>query len=259
MIKKISLIKNMAVFQDFDWNTSVRDKGNNIACFCETNIIYGRNYSGKTTLSRILRSLENKSLPPKYSCPEFNIEDSEGNNFTQTNLPSFTGVVRVFNEDFVKENLQFISNPDSDIKSFAIIGSDNLEIEKGIAKLEETLGDKEKNTGLYKELSDAVKNQEEARGAHSKAESDLLQRRRDKARKIKNNTTLYSDTGYDIRKIDKDIQSVSKDSYEPLSDEEEELFKQALKETAKIDIHRYQKPDFKIDSIFRTAKELLTR
>ena len=31
----------------------VRDDGNNVAEFKKINILYGRNYSGKTTLSRI--------------------------------------------------------------------------------------------------------------------------------------------------------------------------------------------------------------
>ncbi|MCG8613516.1 MAG: AAA family ATPase, partial [Pseudomonadales bacterium] len=42
----------MAVFKDFRWALSVRDDGNNIAELKKLNILYGRNYSGKTTLSR---------------------------------------------------------------------------------------------------------------------------------------------------------------------------------------------------------------
>ena len=37
-IKKIDLIKNMAVFQDFRWASSVRDGGNNISEFKKINI-----------------------------------------------------------------------------------------------------------------------------------------------------------------------------------------------------------------------------
>ena len=46
-IQKIDLIKNMAVFQDFQWVSSVRDRDNKIAEFKKINILYGRNYSGK--------------------------------------------------------------------------------------------------------------------------------------------------------------------------------------------------------------------
>ena len=72
-VKKIDSIKNMAVFHDFRWASSVRDGGNNIAEFKKINIFYGRNYSGKTTLSRIFRALETGSISDKYSSPEFQL------------------------------------------------------------------------------------------------------------------------------------------------------------------------------------------
>ncbi|MBN2817335.1 MAG: AAA family ATPase [Bacteroidales bacterium] len=53
MIERITYIKNFAVFKNFDWNTAVLDINNSIRDFKKINIIYGRNYSGKTTLSRI--------------------------------------------------------------------------------------------------------------------------------------------------------------------------------------------------------------
>lgn len=57
MIKKIN-IGNLGLYQNFQWDLSVRDTpGNNIKEFKKENIIYGRNYSGKTTLSRIIRSI----------------------------------------------------------------------------------------------------------------------------------------------------------------------------------------------------------
>ena len=57
MIKKIN-IGNLGLYQNFQWDLSVRDTpGNNIKEFKKENIIYGRNYSGKTTLSSIIRSI----------------------------------------------------------------------------------------------------------------------------------------------------------------------------------------------------------
>ena len=41
-IKKIDSIKNMAVFRDFRWASSLRDNGNNVAEFKKINILYGR-------------------------------------------------------------------------------------------------------------------------------------------------------------------------------------------------------------------------
>ena len=78
-INKIQMIKRMAVFHDFNWDSSIRDYGNNIAEFRKINIIYRRNYSGKTILSRIFRALETGVVSDKYENPEFSLllEDSE--------------------------------------------------------------------------------------------------------------------------------------------------------------------------------------
>ncbi|WP_212637035.1 AAA family ATPase [Desulfovibrio gilichinskyi] len=107
-IKRIDTIKSMAVFQDFCWASSVRDDGNNIAEFKEINILYGRNYSGKTTLSRIIRALETGSISDKYNSPQFQLSFDDGSSVTQDSLNGHDHVVRVFNEDFVKDNLRFI-------------------------------------------------------------------------------------------------------------------------------------------------------
>lgn len=66
MIKKIKSINNFAVFQDFNWNSSVKNSNGTVIEFAKLNILYGRNYSGKTTLSRIFRAIETKRLPQNY-------------------------------------------------------------------------------------------------------------------------------------------------------------------------------------------------
>ena len=66
MITKFKIIKNLAVFQNFVWDSSVIDGGSNVQLFKEINVIYGRNYSGKTTLSRIVRALEKGAISDKY-------------------------------------------------------------------------------------------------------------------------------------------------------------------------------------------------
>jgi wobble nucleotide-excising tRNase len=51
MIGKILEIKNLGVFKDFKWNRNPK-----LQEFKEKNIIYGSNYSGKPTISRIFSS-----------------------------------------------------------------------------------------------------------------------------------------------------------------------------------------------------------
>jgi wobble nucleotide-excising tRNase len=84
--RKLIRLKNIAVFQDLRWALSVKDGGNNVAEFKKINILYGRNYSGKTTLSRIFRALEIGSIPDKYSSTEFQLSFDGGSNVTQNSL-----------------------------------------------------------------------------------------------------------------------------------------------------------------------------
>ena len=74
MITKFKSIKNLAVFQNYIWDSFVRDAADNVATFKAINVIYGRNYSGKTTLSRIVRALQNGEISDKYENPEFEID-----------------------------------------------------------------------------------------------------------------------------------------------------------------------------------------
>ena len=69
MIKRID-IKNFGSFSEFEWNTSLINN-NNVSEFKKLNIIYGRNYSGKTTLSRIFSSYEVRKFPENYPNPQF--------------------------------------------------------------------------------------------------------------------------------------------------------------------------------------------
>ena len=83
----------------------------------ENIIIYGRNYSGKTTLSRILRSFETNFLDSKYGAPTFSLEMANGTILTQENLQQKDFLFRVFNKDFVLDNLKFIVDPNEKIKA----------------------------------------------------------------------------------------------------------------------------------------------
>lgn len=151
MIRKIESIAKLGVFKDFDWDRDVRDKSGNVQLLQAINIIYGRNYSGKTTLSRILRAMETGQLSDKFENPSFCVAFADGTQTTQTSLTNHGKKIRVFNEDFVRDNLRFITNPDDNIESFAILGEDNNKIEQEIEALEKELGAQEqgKETGLY--------------------------------------------------------------------------------------------------------------
>jgi len=56
MITKID-IEKFGLFKDYQWSKNFGNDSN-AGVFKKVNIIYGRNYSGKTTLSRMFRCIE---------------------------------------------------------------------------------------------------------------------------------------------------------------------------------------------------------
>lgn len=238
-IKKIDLIKNMAVFQDFHWVASVRDKSNNVADFKKINILYGRNYSGKTTLSRIFRAMETGFISDKYASPEFQLSFDGGANVTQSNPTNHGQIIRVFNEDFVKENLHFIVDDEHTINSFAILGEDNTKLEEDIKRHETELGSEEDKSGLIGKMLDTAEAYRLAKKECYDRSSSLEGKFRDKANKtgtgIKHNKA-FGDANYNVTKIQTDITTVSSESYEQISSDQVNKFHELLKEEPKSEI-----------------------
>ena len=101
MFQKID-ITNFGSFSNFQWAATLPD-------FKKVNLLYGRNYSGKTTLSRIFRCLETKEFHINFEKPQFTLTYSTGTSqtITQADLQnsSVSDRVFVYNSDFVKANL----------------------------------------------------------------------------------------------------------------------------------------------------------
>ena len=121
MFKKILRIKNYGIFKSYDWNTD--------PCPCEfekRNIIYGWNYSGKTTLSRIFSSFEHGYMHPDFSSGEFEVVLSDNTRYRQNNLVNLPYSVRVFNSDFIDQNLEWKNG----IKPILMLGEEGIELQK---------------------------------------------------------------------------------------------------------------------------------
>src|SRR5690625_5104329 len=147
MIEKID-IENFGSFQKYEWKKNVGNDEHSI--FKPINIIYGRNYSGKTTLSRIFRSLENKELHEDFFDPSFNVKFKNGLEITEESLTNLTNEyqIRVYNTDFVKTNLSWFNHDEGVIVPFAILGEKNVEIEKELQSLNQILGNVDDKKGL---------------------------------------------------------------------------------------------------------------
>lgn len=219
MIKKIGTIKHFAVFEDYDWDLSSTDKNGRPLKFEKINILYGRNYSGKTTLSRIFRSLETGQLPENYDDPQYELIDENGNKIDQNNLADFSSPVRVFNEDFIKSNLKFLIDPTGEIAPFAILGNTNGTLVDEIKELTKEIGSSEEpKTGLHKAVDDANNALDSANQALSEAESDLKsklsKKATDKSIGIKYKSDRFGDVNYTIAKIRSDIETIYQNEYQ---------------------------------------------
>jgi len=265
MIDKIKNIKNLAVFQDFEWDKSVLDKKNNVCEFKTINILYGRNYSGKTTLSRILRAMETGELSDKYKNPCFCVSLKGKADVTQDSLKNHSKKIRVFNEDFVKDNLKFISNPDESIKSFAILGEDNNVIEDEIKTLKAELGSKEENkeTGLYvdlKKINDELKRETRSHeNAQKKLDNQLKKKATDRQLGIKYKAERFGDQNYSKPKLENDIKIVLKDGFEAITNEKQTELYKLLTEKTIATIPSLSKKNLQFNSFSEQTQRLIEK
>jgi len=230
MITKIDINK-FGVFTDFKWNPVIGD-----TIFERVNIIYGRNYSGKTTLSRIFRCLEKGEVHKNYKPANFKITLDNNTTLSEANLTAYEtdNLFRVYNTDFVKENLSWLHKEDGTIEPFTILGSKNIELENEIKEIERKLGNEEENQGLIFQLAKKDKTFINKDKIYKNLEKSLNKKLSDKAREIKNKAELYGLSTYTIASINKDIKVTNIDNI--LSDEDVDYNKKLLKEDIKKDI-----------------------
>lgn len=254
MIKKID-IDNFGLYENYKWDTEI---GKNDT-FRRVNIIYGRNYSGKTTLSRILKSVEDKQLNPKYSRGKFQITFENNYVATESSLDKVIQdyKIRVYNTDFVKENLSWLHNEDGTINPFTILGAKNVELDKKIKEIEQTLGSVESEKGILYDYSLAEQAFNKAKKTHGNAVNELDNKLREKAKDIKNNTAIYSVPTYQINTIRGDIPKAK--SQGELTAEQIIEKQKLLKEDPKIEIVRLQEAKPNFESFCTQTTDLLQR
>lgn len=111
MINKICKLKNLGIFSDYQWDTSLPN-------FNKYNVIYGWNGSGKTTLTKflgILYAVKNDA----YENLEYTVDCSTG--IISTGANSNLNI-RVFNQDYVNANVQM---QDCKANPIFILGEEN--------------------------------------------------------------------------------------------------------------------------------------
>jgi wobble nucleotide-excising tRNase len=184
MLKSIKRIKGLGVYGDYAPPTGT------VAEFGIKNLIYGWNYSGKTTLSRLFAHLERGDFDPEIAGYNFSFDTDTGP-VTEANAKTCGHVVRVFNTDFIHANLNFTGSPSRPI---LLLGAESEETQKEIARLTEMRG----------RVIQAVSNQEKA----AKADADALAEAK-KAAAASTKAALSLTEIYTATQMEKDIQVVS--------------------------------------------------
>ncbi len=96
MITKINKLKRFGIYQNYTWN--------GIDEFKKENLIYGWNYSGKTTLSKLFQVLEFKDKNRYFNDSEIEVACQNGTGesvFNQDSFSAFPFYVKVFNSEYV--------------------------------------------------------------------------------------------------------------------------------------------------------------
>lgn len=237
-VTKINTIKNLAVFEDFKWDDCVKDKDGRIQTFQDINIIYGRNYSGKTTLSRIFRAFETGKISDKYVNPKFQLEIKDSGNLDQTKINNKQNF-RVFNSDFIDENLSFLRDSNSGkIQPFAILGDGNTTLATEIESLQNELGKntEEEKTGLYKVLAEKGNENNTVYNSHKGKTDSLSKRLTEKASQMKNQNNDFVSPNYDKTKLKADIDQLQ--GFASKTEQEITELKKLLQEETKGSIRK---------------------
>lgn len=259
-IKKLD-VENFGSYKSYIWNSSISPDFQ----FKDVNIIYGRNYSGKTTLSRLFKCIEDNSLHNDYENPQFSFTLNSDEIISNDSIYLNDTDICVYNTDFVKKNLNWLHNEDGSIEPFTVLGGDNNEIETQISEITNILGDNPKeikeeyNKGLLFDFDLAENKFQTSFKLHKRLSDELENKLRNKANQEIKKNTLYQNVNYTIRNIQNDIKKVQNDKIKALADETIEKNKSLIKEDIKQDIKTLaeQKPNF--EKYFLEVKELISK
>ena len=257
MIKSVD-IRNFGSFQDFFWKSWIKNKKDEVEKFKKLNILYGQNCSGKTTLSRLFRCLETGKPPKKYENLDFTITTDSGN-ISPMEISTYSHPVRVFNKDFVNEHLSFLHDDNGKIEPFAVLGGDNIKIEKEIAWKEKLLGSVEKKTGLRYDYANKNSKWKQKLDLLKATQEDKLKKLTKKANQDIKYNLLLNEVIYDIRRIKADIQEVQKKNIQPLSEDEADLLRKLLRQEPLPEISALIAPNLQLNTFYTEAQVLLSK
>lgn len=122
MIVKINRLTNFGNYRQFQWGS--------ITNFAKYNLIYGWNYSGKTTLSRLFQVLAMPTELAQWEGCQFEVELQDGSKLTQANLAN-PKRIKVFNRDFIQANFK----QENKAPAVFIVGGNTIHLRNRITRL----------------------------------------------------------------------------------------------------------------------------
>lgn len=252
MITRLDISK-FGLFDHFEWK---HDLGN--TNFEKLNVIYGRNYSGKTTLSRIFRCLETKEIHPQYTDAHFALSLNNGAEIMANSIAAIPDAVkvRVYNTDFIKSNLSWLHQDDGTIEPFTLLGSPNIALEAQIKAIDDALGNVEHKHGLLYQQAEKTNVFSLKDTQLTQQKSTLDEKLKAEAQAIRKDAAIYNQTTYIITQIRRDISNASSDKV--LSIDLLESHKKLLKEEPKPDLKKLPESKPKFPELLEQTNALLT-
>ena len=162
MLKRIVRLSHPGPLASFSWPTGA----SSLEDFRRFNLIYGWNGSGKTTVSRVLRALENRQVPSDCEV-ELSVD---GRRIRESAFGAESVAIRVFNSDFVSDSVLALDS--AGVAPIYVLGEQSVTQQQEVESLKR-----------QREKLDALL---EARRRQRDAASDALDKHRiDRAKEIK--------------------------------------------------------------------------
>jgi wobble nucleotide-excising tRNase len=189
MISKISKINDFGIYNKYFPESGLYD-------FEKFNLIYGWNGSGKSTLSKLFYSIYAKKLPIEFKNGEYEIVTNNGSNILSNSLNAININISVFNEEFIRENIDW----NNLVKSLLYISKGKVEDKEELNLKSNALSTIEIKINQLVNLNENISNEnEDSRkniAKHIKTQLEAV--RSDQTKKlfydIRNFTKLIDDT-----------------------------------------------------------------
>lgn len=247
LIKNIKSLSDFGIFQNSVWN--------DLPDFKRFNLIYGWNRCGKTTLSRVFSSCEKKTTHHIETFKQFPVDGEfeialyDKTFIKSKDLANSNLAIRVFNQDFIDDNVSFEPNKSSN--GIVYLSEVDIDTKKKLEKL------KIERKSLKDQNEQAKKNRE----SKEKIRNSFLQ---SVGREVSN---VLFDKTYNRTKVEQKIKDIGIDKIITLTlnDNDKDKFEEKVKRKVGKEISKHKEVEIyipiygDINGIYNHIKYLLAK